>query len=108
MLSLRCWTSDVIGYVPRMLSDRHIHVAGLSQIFGWSKKMSAIALLDVSGADSAFAELVGLGRAAAGQWAAEHPGAPTPARATAAPLPQVCNRLGKAKFVGAGIAQPGA
>lgn len=60
------------------------------QIFGWSKKMSAIALLDVSGADAAFSELVTRARAAAGQWAAEHPGAPPPAMATVAtPPPQV-------------------
>ena len=52
--------------------------------------MSAIALLDVSGADAAFSELVTRARAAAGQWAAEHPAAPPPAMAKAAtPPPQV-------------------
>jgi hypothetical protein len=51
--------------------------------------MSAIALLDVSGADAAFSELVTRARAAAAQWAAEHPGAPPPAMATVAtPPPQ--------------------
>ena len=37
--------------------------------------MSAIALLDVQGADAAFAELVALAQAAAAQWATLHPGA---------------------------------
>lgn len=37
--------------------------------------MSAIALLDVSGADAAFAELVGLAQVAAAQWRAGHPDA---------------------------------
>lgn len=37
--------------------------------------MSAIALLDVSGADAAFVELVAMSQAAAALWAAQHPGA---------------------------------
>lgn len=45
--------------------------------------MSAIALLDVSGADAAFAELVALAQAAAAQWAAQHPGAANVATAAA-------------------------
>jgi hypothetical protein len=57
------------------------------QIFGWSKKMSAIALLDVSGADASFSELVTRARAAAAQWAAEHPGLAAPAMATVATPP---------------------
>lgn len=85
----RCWTFPAPTHPSALISFLLVWL----QIFGWSKKMSAIALLDVSGTDAAFSELVALARAGAAQWAVEHPGAAAPAMATVAVLPQVWHQL---------------